>query len=102
MVRPPYQVTYRLYAIAGARWAEIDAAYASVDLIRFPAHRFLNCVWAWCLARVPGDKVEEWIIEMNAPLPGQKREVSEVEAEIEGRGFMEVMAQHQQMKAGAR
>lgn len=39
---------------------------------------------------------------MNAPLPGQKREVSEVEAEIEGRGFMEVMAQHQQMKAGAR
>lgn len=101
MVWPPYQVVLRLYYIASEHWPVIDAHYASVDLIRLPAHRFLNCVYAWCLDRVPPDKAEEWIIMLNEPLQGRaKKEPSDMEAQIEGESFMNFMAQHQANMAG--
>lgn len=95
MGRPPYQVALRLYAIAAERWPEVDAAYASVDLIRFPPHRFLNCVYAWCLDRIAPDKLEEWIHMLYQPLPGAKpAQVTEAQAEVEGQSFMNFMAAH--------
>lgn len=98
---PPYQVALRLYLIAAERWPEVDAAYPSVDLIRFPPHRFLNFVYAWCLARIEPDKLEEWLYLLNQPLPGQEKKVTDAMAESEGESFMNLMTQHQATKAGA-
>lgn len=94
VVRPPYPVALRLYLIAAQRWPEVDAAYASVDLIRFPPHRFLNCVQKWCLDRVEPDKQEEWWYQMNLPLPGREKKASPAQIEDEGEGFMSLMATH--------
>jgi hypothetical protein len=89
--RTPYQVALRLYAIAEERWAEVDAAYPSVDLLRLPIHRFLNYVYAWCLERVEAEKLEQWRWEMNQPLPGREKDVTDAQVEEEGRGFMDLM-----------
>lgn len=72
MVGPPFRVAVRLYAVAITRWAELDAAYITIDLIHLPLDRMLNCVYAWCLERVPEDKSEEWLFQLAAPLPGEK------------------------------
>lgn len=93
MVRTPYQVVLRIFGIAEARWAEIDAEYATVDLIRFPLHRFLNCVFTWALNRVPPDKVEQFMFELEKPIPGRERVVSQDQIEEEGQLFMALMAQ---------
>jgi len=93
VVRPPYQVALRLYFIASEHWPLIDAAYPSVDLIRFPAHRFLNFVYAWATERVPPDKLEEWLHMLNQPLPGRERQKpTEDELQAEGESFMAAMA----------
>lgn len=100
MVRPPYPAVYRLYAIAEDRWAEIDAAYAQVDLVRQPVHRFLNLVYAWCVAHIDPEKREDWEYQMNAPIPGRETQVSEATAEVEGEGFLAMMQQHQSLTSG--
>lgn len=89
--RPPYQLALRLYVIATEHWALIDAEYASVDLIRFPPHRFLNCVWKWCIDRIPSDKLEEWEWSMNQPLPGREKKKAPAPTEADESGFMDLM-----------
>lgn len=69
MDRPPYRVALRLCQIAEARWAEVDAAYASVDLITLPPDRFCNLVYAWCVKHIEPKKLEEWHVLLNEPLP---------------------------------
>jgi hypothetical protein len=94
VVRPPYPVVLRLYAIAVERWAELDATYASIDLIRLPPHRFLNLVWTWCLEHLPADKKEEWLYQMSSPLPGQeKKKPSASEIDADGEAFIALMQQ---------
>ena len=94
MVRPPYPAAVRLYAIAADRWAEIDAAYVTVDLLREPSYRFLNLVYAWCVQRIPPDDLEQWIMNLHAPLPGEEvtRRSDKID-EIEGESFMAAMGQ---------
>jgi hypothetical protein len=96
VVRPPYPVALRLYLIAAERWPEIDAAYASVDLMRLPTYRFLNCIWTWCVDRVPSDKREDWITQMNEPLPGRKVKRAPTQAELDADAdtFMIALAAH--------
>jgi hypothetical protein len=69
VVRSPYQAALRLYAIAADRWAEIDAAFPGVDVIRLPCDRFLNHVYRWAIERIKPDDLERWKMELNAPLP---------------------------------
>ena len=94
---PPYATALRLYAIAEERWAEIDAAYASVNLIRFPAHRFLNCVYAWCIERIEPDKLDDWKFQLEAPIPGHEAAATDMTRETEGVAFMDFMEQHQNL-----
>jgi hypothetical protein len=72
--RPPYRVVARLFAIAEARWPEVDAAYPQVDLVRLRVPRFLNFVYAWAVKNVPPDKLDEWLMILNGPLPGETYE----------------------------
>lgn len=98
---PPYPVALRLYAIAAERWAEIDAAYLSVDLIRLPPHRFCNAVYAWCVQHMTPEKREEWDFMLNAPLPGHEQAApTETVIEAEGEAFMAVMAMNEQVTGG--
>jgi hypothetical protein len=96
---PPYRAALRLCVIASAHWAEIDAAYASADIIWFPPHRFLNVVYTWTLDRLPPEKREEWVMTLNDPLPGESpsKTLTAAEVEDEGAGFMAAM---QQLKGG--
>jgi hypothetical protein len=99
VVRTPYQVAQRLYAIAEMHWAEIDAHYLPVDLIRLPPHRFLNAVYAWVIARIDPQKVEEWLAQLQAPLPGaEKKKPTQAQIEAEGADFMATMQMVKQQR----
>lgn len=90
MVRTPYQVALRLCVLGAERWAEIDAHYIAVDLIRLPPDRFANAVLAWFLDRIADDKKEEWLMELGAPLPWDSAE-SEISIQAESDSFMTMM-----------
>lgn len=89
----PYRVAVRLHAVAVERWAELDAAYITVDLVRLPLDRFLNCVYAWCIERIPEERVEEWVFQLNAPFPWEAEKVMAATTTWEDDGFMEAMGQ---------
>jgi hypothetical protein len=92
VVGTPYQVAQRLYLIAETYWAEIDAHYLPVDLIRLPPHRFLNAVYAWVINRIDPAKHEQWIQQLSAPLPGtEKKKPTPAQIEAEGADFMATM-----------
>jgi len=60
-----------------------------------PPYRFMNLVWGWCVERLPDDKREGWLIEMQAPLPGREKAApTQIQAESEGADFMATMAMH--------
>lgn len=95
---PPYPTALRLYAIAEARWAEIEAHYIAVDLLRLPAAKFCNCVYAWCVAYMQPEDREKWDMMLSAPLVGaEKRAPSESEVEAEGASFMAAMSAHRNL-----
>lgn len=101
--RPPYPVALRLYAIASARWAEVDATYAQVDLISFPPHRFCNLVYGWCVQWLNAEKREKFDHDLTAPLPGlPPTRVSPATVETEGEAFMAVLAMTRKEADGAR
>lgn len=89
---PPYQAALRLYVIAEQRWAEIEIAYITSDLLRFPPAKFLNAVYVWCLERIEPEKLEQWLFQLSAPLPGEEDKVSETTQEVEGDAFMNAMS----------
>lgn len=100
--RTPYPAALRLYAIAEERWAEIEAHYLSVDLLRLPAAKFTNAVYAWCVERILPDDREKWDAMLTAPLPGQeKAKATDAEIEAEGAAFLAVMNFEAQRKASA-
>lgn len=88
----PYQVVLRLFQIAEDRWPEIDAAYPSINLIKLPTHRFLNFVYAWAVAHIPPDKIEDFLFQLTAPLPGrEKAKPTPSDADEDARLFMAAM-----------
>ncbi len=95
--RPPYPVALRLYAVAEERWAEIEAHYIVVDLLRLHPAKFLNAVYAWCVRHMQPEDREKWDIMLTAPLPGTERRprLTEAEAEVEGAAFLAAMRTHQ-------
>jgi hypothetical protein len=93
--RPPYVAALRLYAIAEERWAEIEARYLSVDLLRLPSAKFLNAVYAWCVKYMSPEDREKWDMMLTAPLPGQVRRPTDAEVEAEGEAFLAAMSAHQ-------
>jgi hypothetical protein len=74
VVRPPYPRTVRLASTATSYWARIDGQYTGqgVDLLSLPLSRFLNVVQAWALERMSGEDAEQWLIELDTPLPGDE------------------------------
>lgn len=83
------------------RWAEIEAAYYQIDLIRETPRKFLNLVFAWCVAAMNRDDREKWETMLTAPLPGAKpKKPSEQTAEQEGADFMAMMQQHKALTGG--
>lgn len=86
MVRPPYPAAVRLCTIAAVRWAELDAAYYQINLLRLRPHRFANLVYSWAITLVEPDKFEEWVFDLNDLLPWQDS-TSEAAAELESQSF---------------
>lgn len=82
----------RLYGVAEDHWSYIEPFYPGVDLISMPIYRFLNYIWNWAAQHVPQDKFEMWVMEMEAPIPGMERQVSQTDLEAEGDSFMAAMA----------
>ena len=50
--------------------------------------KFLNLVLAWCLERIPDEKREEWLFQLEAPLPGSVARVSDTELQRDAEAFM--------------
>lgn len=89
MVRhqPPYGAIVRLCGIAAERWGDITATHlSSGSLLRMPLWKFIAVVYSWCVERVPQDKLEEWLVELNDLLPWQDVD-SEAAAELESASF---------------
>ena len=91
MVRPPYPAAVRLCSIASERWAELDAAYYQINLLRQRPHRFLNLVYSWCIERVEHDKLDDWLNELNDLLPWQDSS-SEAAVNLESESFLAMQA----------
>lgn len=62
----------------------------------------MNCIYAWCIERVPSEKREEWDMMLTEPLPGQEKAApTPFQADQEAADFMATMAMHQaQTRAG--
>jgi len=91
VVRPPYPAVVRLCALASTRWAEIDAAYYQINLLRQKPHRFVNLVYAWAIERVPHDKLEQWEMDLVDLLPWQDATSTAAET-IESDSFFAMQA----------
>lgn len=83
----------RLCRIAAEIWPLLDAAYVAspVPLMKMAPHRFANMVYAWCVERLPGDKLDDWLTEMNELLEWQDTE-SEAAVNLESESFLAAMA----------
>lgn len=47
-----------------------------------PVDRFLNALYAWCLAHIDPEKIDQWEHQLTLPIPGRARTV-DVEAEMD-------------------
>lgn len=72
MVGPPYPRAFRLAITATGNWTRIDGQFTGqgIDLLRLPFSRFLNVVEYWALERMSSEDAEQWLAELDAPLPG--------------------------------
>jgi hypothetical protein len=58
-------------------------------------------IYAWCVERVEPDKLEQFLIELEAPMPGREKAApSQRQVELEGADFMAAMQMHQTRRAG--
>jgi hypothetical protein len=81
----------RLCAIASERWAEIDAAYYQINLLRQKPHRFASMVYAWAIERVESDNLDDWLTELRDLLPWQDS-TSETAVDLESQSFLAMQA----------
>ena len=91
MVLTPYAAALRLCCIAAERWAELEAAYYQINLLRQRPRRFGNLVYAWAIERVEPEKLEEWQADLIDLLPWQDSS-SEAAANLESESFMAMQA----------
>lgn len=77
--------------IASERWDEIASAYYQINLARQKPYRFAGLVYAWCIERVPHDKLDEWKAELVDLLPWQDAQ-SEAATELESASFFAMQA----------
>lgn len=91
MVRPPYAAAVRLCAVASERWAELDAAYYQINLMRLKPHRLANLVYAWCIERVDPEKLDDWKSDLVDLLPWQDVQ-GETAAQLESDSFFAMQA----------
>jgi len=89
VVRPPYPVAVRLCQIAADRWAELDATYYQINLLRQRPHRFANLVYAWLVERVEPDKLDDVLTQLADLLPWQDTN-SEAAVNLESQSFFEM------------
>lgn len=73
------------------RWAEIDAAYYHIKLLREKPHRYAGMVYAWAIERVDPDKFDEWQQELADLLPWQDAD-SEAAANLESQSFLDMQS----------
>lgn len=92
MGEAPYQVVVRLYAYADYYWPELSARYYQINLLDLPLTRFLTLVFAWLHEVWPPEKWEMFVADLEAPIPGTERKVSDTSAEEEGASFMNAMS----------
>ena len=81
-----------LFNIADEHWPTITARYYQIDLLELPLNKFLDLIFGWC-REVIGEPTEweKFLMNLEAPLPGMAKEISETSAEVEGEAFMAVM-----------
>lgn len=91
MVCPPYQSALRLCVIAAERWAEVEAEYYQINLLRQKPHRFANLVYAWAVSRIDPEKLDEFHEELVDLLPWQDVE-SEAAEQLESNSFFDMQA----------
>jgi hypothetical protein len=94
VVRPPYPAAVRLCTVAAERWAELDAHYYQINLLRQRPHRYANLIYAWCIERVPSDKLDDWLADLVELLPWQDAQ-SQAAEELESASFMSMMGKSQ-------
>lgn len=73
------------------RWAEIDAAYYQINLLRERPHRMANMVYAWAIERVDPDKFDEWLADLAELLEWQTSD-SEAAANLESQSFFDMQS----------
>ena len=76
MVGPPYPRAVRLAITAASNWPRIDGQFTGqgVDILRLPLSRFLSVVEHWALERMSSEDAEQWLAELDLPLPGSEGE----------------------------
>jgi hypothetical protein len=56
--------------------------------MRVGPRKFANLVLGWCLTQIPPDKREEWMYQLEAPLPGSEGRVNQTELQRDAEAFM--------------
>lgn len=76
MVGPPYPRAVRLALTAAGNWTRIDGQFTGqgIDILRLTFSRFLNVVEYWALERMSQEDAEQWLAELDLPLPGHEGE----------------------------
>lgn len=89
MVRAPYHAARRLVAVAQEHWEAFDgeAALRGGDPLSLPLPRFLNAIYAWCIARVKEPEAFREQVYRTPIRPGAKRRVSDEELAAERAEF---------------
>lgn len=87
----------RLCDLAAQRWPELDREYHSVEnirgqkgLARQPLERMLWLIYAWAIEKVNPEKLNEWISDLDEPLPWQDVD-SEAVVKAESDSFYDMM-----------
>lgn len=90
MVVTPYIECIRLIAIAGKHWQAIDGetALQGNNLYDLSLDRFMNALYAWSMAHVSHDELEDFTRQLEAPDPRTGRTVSDREIERDAEAFM--------------
>lgn len=81
----------RLFAYADENWPFLTAHYYQIDLLGVPLTKFLDLVYAWLVSMTDPKKLEMFLADLEAPLPGSETKISDASAEAEGESFMAAM-----------
>lgn len=92
MVRKPYPRVVKLCALLETRFDEISSAYYQTpNVLALPHWKLIGMVYSWCIERVPEDKLDDWIADLDELLPWQDAD-SEAAAELESASFFNMQS----------